>query len=514
MKNWLVKTAICTGMILGGGIMNPSFAGHWVEVPNPHSDEYENPWDYDPESQAYQDWQQAHVERYNGETETETLYDSHQFAWNDLGEWANGYHSFIGGTQGTSFRYTSQGTVKRKFEWIRNIVNGQEDPDDHPEPYLWLKVYIKSEAMGNAINIISPSSITLKLNADGVEETTTTIPGAFGGFEKTAIAENIRLLAIPTNGHPVVWTPPFDISINIEVTQFSSPNPDPQIMAAQETIFSAQPDNRRLHLTRTGAIGEIVSGNTTYGHSRFSYIEQQTPLPVDAPQVQGYVRNISGDWGIDPDWEWSPASIDEAAMYSTQTNEYGNLTKDAQGKWTGTPTTPRVQTTKYTLTDPIDGTVGEAVYELILHDAYEKKSEDPLTTTMQNLRPHPYAIPGRASGPNQTVTVGLSNSYTWTVGGSFGGTIEAAQIATLDASIELSRSATVESNASIAVPVPEGWETYLQIYDRVDTRSGQAHSWLPTGYNGEVSWEVTYPSNTPTHFGVQAAPPYPIEEED
>jgi hypothetical protein len=182
------------------------------------------------------------------------------------------------------------------------------------------------------------------------------------------------------------------------------------------------------------------------------------------------------------------------------------------GDWTGAPTTPRVQTTTYTLTDPNDGATATATYELILHDAYEAKSTNPVTQEIGNIRSHPHHIPVRASTNGQTLTVGVSASYTWTIGMSLSGEVEAAQFASLGLGVEVSKSVTSEANASASAEnVPAGWEMYLQIYDRYDVHSGVSYKWLPEGYGGEVPWVIKAPSVNPSAFGVQAAPPYPID---
>jgi hypothetical protein len=251
-------------------------------------------------------------------------------------------------------------------------------------------------------------------------------------------------------------------------------------------------------------------GNTTYGHSRFSYSKYDDGITELVENItQQYIRHIEGDWGYDGEWNWSPSGQDETAIDSTQTNELGTMKKDENNEWYGTPTTPRVQTTTYTLKDPNDNAVGTATYELILHDEFEFKNENPVTTSIENVRAHPNAIVVRATAPNQSLTVGVSNGYSWTVGGSFGGNISASKFIGKVFNVEVSRTASTDVNASVTInDVPVGYETYLEIYDRRDVRTGTSYQWSDAGYVGEANWEIKVPSQNPECWGIQAKIPY------
>ncbi len=415
MKKSLVVAALCASAVLGG--INPAQAGYWKRVLP--LDSSGNPLT----GQDYLDWLATEGKPYNGNETAAWPYENTSRKWEDEGTW---FHQLDGGIWTTnhyyqgwnvqpydnSLTYESSGTIRSKFKWVRNQINGNDDPNDNPPPILWIKVSFGSSASISGYGLISSSSTSLEHTVNNVESQVDTITGTnVDGvmIDRQASTYQPMLVPLITNNSDEVWTPPYPYSVKMEAQY----NTEATIGIYQSMTYSSQPDDRRLYLTRTGAIGEVVRGNTTYGHSRFSYKDVLIGTPVDIPVDQEYVRHISGSWGSNPDWEWTPEGNDDAAMYSIQTNEYGNRNKNVDGHWVGTPTTPRVQTTTYRLQDPNDGTVAEAVYELILHDEWENLRKDPAKTPIAQ---HAYFPSGPSINldwaENRTGVDGATGSWT------------------------------------------------------------------------------------------------------
>ncbi len=124
--------------------------------------------------------------------------------WAEIGDEGAGFMASllaVGGEGGSGIAY-SEGERRTKYKWVRNQINGVDDPNDNPPPVLYVRV--DGSASIDAYNSAGESfGATLTTTVDDQSGT-----GVYQG-SGTWIDNNVKsvLLQIKTYGAEEVWVP-------------------------------------------------------------------------------------------------------------------------------------------------------------------------------------------------------------------------------------------------------------------------------------------------------------------
>jgi len=272
-KKFAVAAAVTAGLCFaGGGHLKPAFAGHWEEVPADllNSD-----------VQTLGEYRQgtAEIEGTNAPS------DGFSFTgnWADY-SWQSPYsdpwHGDIGwfsaGVMGGPLQVTSSGKLCTKFRWVRDIVNGQPDPNDNPPASMNIKAFAGISTYGfNDTGNGLVSSISIN-DDEGVVDINGNYIG--GQLYKTILS------TIATNGEEEVSTP----WVNYDGSYYSPFDGLGAYLGGEVDVsYSAVPDTRSLTIS-----------SSTIEPSYYKHYE--SPYWVPEP----HVRQDDGSMTVDSVMKW------------------------------------------------------------------------------------------------------------------------------------------------------------------------------------------------------------------
>jgi len=255
-KKFAVAMAITAGLCFAGiGRLEPAFAGYWEVVDNPYATET---GDYDWEGEGtYQQYQEENASRTQGTVSRSFVYDSVPYSttqnWQDQIEIMNDGNGFPGpganmiftdpGTTGT---VTSTGKRKIWFHWVKNKINGVDDPTDIPPTSLHLQIhssaYAVLERVEDYVNVELETSV-----GDGSASNYTGDTSSDTNSYSSLVEKNFPL-EIPTNGEDTVSTPWLTFSGSVKGDRILF-NPDNSDFGDVNFGLLYQLDTRAVHIS-------------------------------------------------------------------------------------------------------------------------------------------------------------------------------------------------------------------------------------------------------------------------
>lgn len=220
----------------------------------------------------------------------------------------------------------------------------------------------------------------------------------------TELASKTKLIQLATGGQTrVEWDSP-DMSASTSFAAGTTHNGIGQSADANVSLAAAH-DNRKIWISRPGAVGERIVNGVPHSDARYSFWDYTGQTLSGYEDKQKWVQlqsNFEGDWygNSNPDvlWKWNPEGgvtlFDPDSQAKTdQKMPYGPKDRDSAGAWgatsrAGTPDTSRTVT--LTATDIYhDEAEANAQYVLHFHDEWQNWRSDPERETDRITRKMP-----------------------------------------------------------------------------------------------------------------------------
>lgn len=350
------------------------------------------------------------------------------YGWNDYGEASAGFMPLMVDYQVQRGQLTLSDVGKRqtKYHWQRNTdpITGLPDPNDNPPDFLILKVTAGAEGdvcsdISNLSNDNSDASVTVSLmgQSGGSDTSWTRVDGArFKALSQTAS----KLYAIPTNGQEDVSGPWVNYGVEIQMDGDRYISPDTNLIGEASVDLSYNPsiDNRTVQISSSTIEPSKHKGSNNTPEDNVRNADGS--MSVDSVVQWGHpgTNETLNFWNVDDSFNCTALNFDAGSTYQWERTGDGDvyagagvgdvstqaikdiilklqlgpadatsnpdLISDYEG---GTKST----TLKVHVTDPTDGAVGTAQYDIKWHlpaeDVQEEEDKRVLDTDIKIIEP-------------------------------------------------------------------------------------------------------------------------------
>ncbi len=305
------------------------------------------------------------------------------------------------------------------------------------------------------------------------------------------------------------------ISANVDPTYYKVPDANNPVDDNGDVNYYGVAHIRAADGTMSGDVGLPITEYDTYDHA----IGPVSWTPIT------YHANLSGIWQTaNSSYNWFSSLKQQGSNGALYPPDFTNSYLDPY--WINTsnvantpPNAVAPGDTNPNSADHIhitcvdggdgDGAVATANYFMTLHAAMEKNYPDHTRKGIENLRMAPNATYVRATQNNEPLVVYAEQSYSWSLSASTAGPVGDFIADILQ--INMSVSYTYSFNAGVQATlqnVPEGYATYLEIFDAYQYHYGKVDDWGMDGYDGTTPYIVKVPDSPAGGYQAHAPPIY------